>query len=64
MHYRTLPGTGISVSNLALGTMGFGTETDEPEAFAILDRFVEANGTLVDTSNVYGGGASEELIGR
>jgi aryl-alcohol dehydrogenase-like predicted oxidoreductase len=64
MKYRTLPGTGISVSNLALGTMGFGAETEETEAFAILDRFVEADGNLVDTSNVYGSGASEELIGR
>jgi hypothetical protein len=25
--------------------MGFGTETDEPDAFAVLDRFVEADGT-------------------
>ncbi|CAM3723297.1 aldo/keto reductase [Occultella aeris] len=64
MQYRTLPGTGISVSNLALGTMGFGTETDEAEAFTILDRFVEADGNLVDTANVYGAGASEELLGR
>lgn len=64
MQYRTLPGAGISVSNLALGTMGFGTETDDDEAFAILDRFVEVNGNLIDTANVYGGGASEELLGR
>jgi aryl-alcohol dehydrogenase-like predicted oxidoreductase len=64
MKYLTLPGAGINVSNLALGTMGFGTETDEPEAFSILDRFVEADGNLVDTSNVYGAGASEELLGR
>ena len=64
MKYRTLPGTGISVSNLALGAMGFGTETDEAESFAILDRFVEADGNLVDTANVYGGGVSEEVIGR
>jgi aryl-alcohol dehydrogenase-like predicted oxidoreductase len=64
MKYRTLTGTGISVSNLALGTMGFGTETDEAEAFAILDRFVEADGNLIDTANVYGDGASEELLGR
>jgi len=64
MKYRTLPGTGISVSNLALGAMGFGTETDEAESFAILDRFVAANGNLVDTANVYGGGVSEEVIGR
>jgi aryl-alcohol dehydrogenase-like predicted oxidoreductase len=62
--YRTLPGTGTTVSNLALGTMGFGTETDEAEAFAILDRFVDADGNLIDTSNVYGAGASEELLGR
>lgn len=64
MKYRTLTGTGISVSNLALGTMGFGTETDEGEAFAILDRFIEADGNLLDTANVYGAGASEELLGR
>jgi aryl-alcohol dehydrogenase-like predicted oxidoreductase len=64
MRYRLLPGTGISVSNLALGTMGFGTETEEADAFTVLDRFVEAGGNFVDTSNVYGAGASEELLGR
>jgi aryl-alcohol dehydrogenase-like predicted oxidoreductase len=64
MKYRTLPAIGTTFSNLALGTMGFGTETDEAEAFAVLDRFVDANGNLVDTSNVYGAGASEELLGR
>jgi aryl-alcohol dehydrogenase-like predicted oxidoreductase len=52
------------VSNLALGTMGFGGETQEADAFAILDRFVEADGNLIDTANVYGAGASEELLGR
>lgn len=64
MKYRPLASTGTSVSNLALGAMGFGTETEESEAFAILDRFVEAGGNLVDTADVYGGGVSEELIGR
>ena len=54
MQYRTLPDTGISVSNLALGAMGFGTETEEREAFVILDRFIESSGNLVDTANVYG----------
>ena len=44
MKYRTLTGTGISVSNLALGTMGFGSETAENDAFGILDRFIEAGG--------------------
>src|SRR3954465_4114766 len=64
MKYRTLPGIGTTVSNLALGTMGFGTETDEAEAFAVLDWFVDANGNLVDTSNVYGAGALGGLLGR
>jgi aryl-alcohol dehydrogenase-like predicted oxidoreductase len=64
MKYRKLGSSGLSVSDLILGTMGFGTETEEKEAFAILDAFVEAGGTMIDTSDVYGKGASEELIGR
>jgi aryl-alcohol dehydrogenase-like predicted oxidoreductase len=64
VQYRLFTGTGTIVSNLALGTMGFGTETDDDEAFDILDAFVEADGNLIDTADVYGGGASEELLGR
>jgi aryl-alcohol dehydrogenase-like predicted oxidoreductase len=64
MKYRKLANTGTSVSNLALGAMDFGPKTEDAEAFAILDRFIEAGGNLVDTANVYGGGASEELLGR
>jgi aryl-alcohol dehydrogenase-like predicted oxidoreductase len=64
MKYRALANTGTSVSNLALGTMGFGTETNEEDAFAVLDAFIDAGGNLIDTSNVYGSGASEETIGR
>src|SRR6202046_1700751 len=64
MKYRKLANTGTSVSNLALGAMDFGAKTDDTEAFAILDRFIEAGGNLVDTANVYGGGASEKLLGR
>jgi aryl-alcohol dehydrogenase-like predicted oxidoreductase len=44
--------------------MGFGTETPEEEAFAILDAFLEAGGNMIDSADVYGGGASEELLGR
>ena len=64
MKYRKLANTGTSVSNLALGAMDFGSKTKDAEAFAILDRFIEAGGNLVDTANVYGGGDSEELLGR
>ena len=59
------------VSVLSLGTMWFGTRTDEATAFAILDRYVAAGGNFIDTSNNYlfyvngtQGGESEALLGR
>lgn len=64
MEYRKLGDTGIAVSNLALGTMYFGKETSEEEAFAVIDGYVEAGGNFIDTANVYVGGRSEEVIGR
>ena len=64
MEYRTLGRSGCAVSSLALGTMTFGEETGETDAHRQLDRFVSAGGTLVDTADVYGSGASEEIIGR
>ena len=64
MEYRTLGGSGFAVSSLCLGTMTFGTETDEDGAHAQLDRFVEAGGTMVDTADVYSHGVSEQIIGR
>jgi aryl-alcohol dehydrogenase (NADP+) len=64
MDYRTLGRSGCAVSELALGTMTFGVETEEAEAYRQLDRFVAAGGTLVDTANTYGAGRSEEIIGR
>ncbi len=55
-----------------LGTMYFGTRTDEATSFALLDRFVEAGGRVLDTANCYAfwssptghGGQSEALLGR
>jgi aryl-alcohol dehydrogenase-like predicted oxidoreductase len=64
--------TGQLVSQLALGCMIMGTTTPEPEAVAILDRYVDAGGTFLDTADCYAwwsaegtlGGQSEELLGR
>jgi aryl-alcohol dehydrogenase (NADP+) len=64
MDYRMLGGSGCAVSSLCLGTMTFGVETDESVAHQQLDLFTEAGGTMVDTADVYGGGKSEEIIGR
>ncbi len=63
MDYRTLGRSGCAVSSMCLGTMTFGTETDEAGAHQQLDQFIDAGGTLVDTADVYGGGTSEEIIG-
>ncbi|MGW7687268.1 aldo/keto reductase [Kribbella sp. NPDC054772] len=65
---RTI-GNRRTVSALCLGAMNFGSSTPPDTAFAILDRFVEAGGTFIDTSNNYNqwlghGGESEELLGR
>jgi aryl-alcohol dehydrogenase-like predicted oxidoreductase len=74
MRYRTIgtdPATRREVSVLSLGAMLMGSRTDEATSFAILDRFVEAGGTFIDTSGNYAfwvngtqGGESEELLGR
>ena len=74
MRYRTIgsdPATRREVSVLSLGAMLMGSRTDEATSFAILDRYVEAGGTFIDTSGNYAfwvhgtqGGESEELLGR
>src|SRR3954470_2748467 len=64
MDYRTLGRSGCAVSTLCLGTMTFGTESDEEVSHAQLDRFVASGGTLVDTADVYSAGVSEEIIRR
>jgi aryl-alcohol dehydrogenase-like predicted oxidoreductase len=74
MKYRVIgtdPQTSRQVSVLSLGAMLFGTRTDEPTSMAILDRYVAAGGTFIDTSDNYAywvngtqGGESEELLGR
>ncbi|HEX4226001.1 MAG TPA: aldo/keto reductase [Pseudonocardiaceae bacterium] len=64
MRYRRLGNSGTVVSNLALGTMTFGAATPEEGAFAQLDAYLAAGGTLVDTADVYAGGESERIVGR
>ncbi|WP_448006507.1 aldo/keto reductase [Agromyces bauzanensis] len=72
MRYRTVGNgrTAFDVSTICLGTMYFGTRTDVDTSFAILDRFVEAGGTFIDTADNYNawvgghGRDSEDLIGR
>jgi len=64
MRYRTLGNSGAVVSSYALGTMTFGAEADESTSHAILDAYVGAGGTFIDTADVYSAGVSEEILGR
>ncbi|MBI3961909.1 MAG: aldo/keto reductase [Deinococcus sp.] len=64
MEYRHLGSTGLKVSELCLGGMTLGRESDEDTSRRIIDRFLEAGGNFLDTANVYTQGRSEEIVGR
>jgi aryl-alcohol dehydrogenase-like predicted oxidoreductase len=58
--------TNLVVSNICLGTMHFGSKTDEKEAYRIMDEAVDLGINFFDTSNNYGGqpGQAEQIIGK
>jgi aryl-alcohol dehydrogenase-like predicted oxidoreductase len=64
MEYRYLGGTGLKVSEVCLGAMTFGRESDEQTSHRMLDQFVEAGGSFIDTADVYSAGESEAILGR
>ncbi|MFI0819037.1 aldo/keto reductase [Streptomyces sp. NPDC021098] len=64
METRRLGGSGPAVSRFAFGAMTFGGDADEAAAHQMLDAYAEAGGTLIDTADMYGAGASERIVGR
>jgi hypothetical protein len=71
MDVRNLGGSGLATPRLVLGGNVFGWTARGEEAFAILDRFAEAGGTMIDTADAYSawvpghrGGESETLLGE
>lgn len=63
MQYRFMGRTGLKVSELCMGTQTFGWGADEEMAHALADRFVEAGGNFLDTSNTYNESESERMLG-
>ena len=67
MKYKLLGKSGLKVSELCLGTMGFGTEwgwgTDFEKSKEIVEKFVASGGNFLDTANRYTNGTSEKYIG-
>jgi len=74
MNYRRLGITGLKISRLALGCGNFGGIGSAPafygmgeteaQAVELLDRAWDAGVNVIDTADAYGGGRSEEFIGR
>ena len=64
---RTLGRQGLAVSALGLGCMGMSQSygpANERESIATIHRAIELGCTLLDTAEVYGNHANEELLGR
>lgn len=68
MRYRQLGRSGLLVSELALGTMVFGEDsqrsTPPEEAERMIHRFLDEGGNHIDTANAYADGRSEEIVGK
>lgn len=73
MRYNQLGNTGLTVSELCLGTMTFGStegrwaamgQLDQPTADAIVKTAFAAGINFYDTANVYAEGTSEERLGQ
>ena len=68
MRYTLLGQSGLRVSELALGTMTFGTDwgwgASESESAKQFELFAEAGGTLIDTANRYTNGSAETILGE
>lgn len=67
MKYRELGKTGAQVSAIGLGCAGFspdGLARDDEAAAATINRALDLGVTLLDSSDAYGGGHNEELVGR
>lgn len=64
MQQRFLGHSGLRVSTLSLGTMTWGTTTDEDQCRELAKDYFDAGGTVLDTAASYGEGRSEAIIGE
>lgn len=56
--------TGVTVSEMCLGTMMFGDRTDQKEADRIVGRALAAGVDFIDTAAMYCDGETEAILGR
>ncbi|MBL1224075.1 aldo/keto reductase [Enterococcus sp. BWR-S5] len=72
MDYVKLGNTGMDVSKLCLGTMGFGDPNsgfhewvlEEKESLPVVKKALDMGINFFDTANIYSYGASEKILGK
>ena len=64
MEFRSVGRSGLQVSVAGLGCNNFGGRIDLDATSAVVDAALDAGITLFDTADIYGGGHSEEFLGR
>ncbi len=71
MRAQPLGETNVEVSSLCLGAMFLGTKNDRASSYRLLDQYVDAGGSFIDSANIYAhwvpgfkGGESETLLGE
>ncbi len=72
MQYKKLGRTGLDISPICIGCMGFGEPSraypswslDEEASRSLIRHAVEAGINFFDTANMYSNGGSEEIVGR
>ena len=71
MEYRYIGKTGLRVTPICLGTMSFGSWSNEKESFKIMDKSLDRGINFFDTAEIYpvppnamNAGKTEEIIGR
>jgi aryl-alcohol dehydrogenase-like predicted oxidoreductase len=70
MRRLEIPGSRLEVSEICLGTVGLGATVAPADAYALLDRYLEFGGNILDSAKVYSDwipgeqSRSEKTIGR
>jgi len=55
---------GVELSEISLGAGSRGAEKDEALVFSIMDRYVEAGGTTIDSARLYADGRADAALGK
>ena len=64
MEYCYVPGTGLKVSRLCVGTMNFGSKLDQAQSAHVVDLALDRGINFFDTADAYADGESERILGR